>query len=535
PGGEGRVAFELALPLLDMGEYTLDASLAIADGALAIDGIGPTVTEIDGRLEFSGGVVTGEGIEAIFLDGPITARVSPPGLPGYRSRIDVEGEVAAGAVVDAFGLPLDALVGGQTRWRGRVLLPAAARDEDGELAAEAPPLSITVTSNLSGLALYLPEPFSKAAGEPTGLELEVLLGARGLDVQGYVGATRRFVLSMVPGDDGFELEGASLALGGALPVAPPEGGLGIYGTVARLDFDAWAALVRRAPGRPAARARLADSRLGNLFAEAELEIGDFTAFGQQLGAARLAVERDEHAWRIDIASAPVAGSISVPRDLRGRPPIVADLDRLYLLPRRADGDGQGNGSGRAAAPLRTDPRRLLGLDLTADEFGFGTRRLGTLRADVRSDPLGLRLESFESRSPSFTVAGSGGWFAGPGGQTTRLAFNLHATDVAAMLAELSLEPIASGQVADITGSVYWPGAPTDAWMAHLSGDLSLRLETGSLLDIDPGAGRVVGLMSITALPRRLALDFRDVFNKGFVFDTLAGDFTIIDGDAYTDN
>src|SRR5690606_16879612 len=146
PGGEGRVAFELALPLLDMGEYTLDASLAIADGALAIDGIGPTVTEIDGRLEFSGGVVTGEGIEAIFLDGPITARVSPPGLPGYRSRIDVEGEVAAGAVVDAFGLPLDALVGGQTRWRGRVLLPATARDEDGELAAEAPPLSITVTS-----------------------------------------------------------------------------------------------------------------------------------------------------------------------------------------------------------------------------------------------------------------------------------------------------------------------------------------------------------------------------------------------------
>src|SRR5690606_40499886 len=127
-------------------------------------------------------------------------------------------------------------------------------------------------------------------------------------------------------------------------------------------------------------------------------------------------------------------------------------------------------------------------------------------ADVRADPLGLRLESFESRSPSFTATGSGGWFAGPEGQTTRLAFNLHATDVAGMLAELSLEPIASGDVADITGSVYWPGAPTDDWMAHLGGDLSLRLEEGSLLDIDPGAGRVVGLMSITALPRRLALE-----------------------------
>src|SRR5690606_7597216 len=99
----------------------------------------------------------------------------------------------------------------------------------------------------------------------------------------------------------------------------------------------------------------------------------------------------------------------------------------------------------------------------------------------------------------------------------------------------SLDPIASGEMADITGNVSWPGAPTDDWMQHLGGELSLRLEKGSLLDIDPGAGRVVGLMSITALPRRLALDFRDVFNRGLVFDELGGDFTIIDGNAYTDN
>ncbi|HEX6993881.1 MAG TPA: YhdP family protein [Gammaproteobacteria bacterium] len=529
PAGEGRVTFALALPLLDMSTYSLEASLAIANGTLAIDGLGPAASEIAGTLEFRDGVVTAERIDAIFLDGPVTARVSPPGLPGYRSRIDVEGEVTAGAVVAAFGAPLDGLAGGQTRWRGSVLLPVTA---DG---GEAPPLRINVSSNLSGLALYLPEPFNKAAGEPTGLELELALGASGLDVRGYVGATRRFVLSMVPGDDGFELEGAALALGGALPVARADGGLGVYGTVPELDFDAWAALVRPATGRTASGAGLAESGLGEIFAEAELDIGDFTAFGQQIGAARLEVRRTDAEWLIDIASAPVDGSIRVPRDLRGRPAIVADLDRLFLMPHGGgDVDGERDGV-RAAALRRADPRRLLGLDLTADEFGVGARRFGTLRADVRSDPLGLRLESFESRSASFAVTGSGGWFAGPDGQTTRLAFNLHATDVAGALEELSLEPIASGEIADITASVWWPGAPTDDWMAHLGGDLSLRLETGSLLDIDPGAGRVVGLMSITALPRRLALDFRDVFNKGFGFDTLSGDFTIIDGNAYTDN
>jgi uncharacterized protein YhdP len=42
-------------------------------------------------------------------------------------------------------------------------------------------------------------------------------------------------------------------------------------------------------------------------------------------------------------------------------------------------------------------------------------------------------------------------------------------------------------------------------------------------------------MSIAALPRRLALDFRDVFEEGFAFDEISGDFRIIDGNAYTDN
>jgi uncharacterized protein YhdP len=92
-----------------------------------------------------------------------------------------------------------------------------------------------------------------------------------------------------------------------------------------------------------------------------------------------------------------------------------------------------------------------------------------------------------------------------------------------------------GETAEVTAAVHWPGAPSAAWLDHVGGDVSVRVETGSLLEIDPGAGRVVGLLSIAALPRRLALDFRDVFNRGFVFDEIGGNFRLIDGNAYTDN
>jgi uncharacterized protein YhdP len=72
-------------------------------------------------------------------------------------------------------------------------------------------------------------------------------------------------------------------------------------------------------------------------------------------------------------------------------------------------------------------------------------------------------------------------------------------------------------------------------MSHVGGDVSLHATKGSLLDVAPGAGRMIGLLSLSALPRRLTLDFRDVFNKGLAFDDIKGDFVVIDGNAYTDN
>jgi uncharacterized protein YhdP len=61
------------------------------------------------------------------------------------------------------------------------------------------------------------------------------------------------------------------------------------------------------------------------------------------------------------------------------------------------------------------------------------------------------------------------------------------------------------------------------------------MDDGQLLNIQPGAGRVFGLMSVAALPRRLSLDFSDFFGKGLKFDSIRGDFELRAGDAFTNN
>ena len=217
----------------------------------------------------------------------------------------------------------------------------------------------------------------------------------------------------------------------------------------------------------------------------------------------------------------------MPIDLRGEPQVVAVMRRLYLNA----GDG---GAGRRMSDL--DPRELPGLQLHADEFGIGQRQIGRLDAEILADPLGLRLVSFESATDSFTAQGSGGWFVGDEGDTTRFAVGINSTNVGQMLAQLGFAPFVEAETAEVTASLFWPGPPSGAWLDHIGGDLALRAEKGSLVDVEPGgAGRAAGLLSISALPRRLALDFRDVFNRGLVFDDITADFVIVDGNAYTDN
>jgi uncharacterized protein YhdP len=378
-----------------------------------------------------------------------------------------------------------------------------------------PPLAITLTSNLSGIALRYPIPLRKAPAEPANLQLDARFEANDeLVVEGHLGASRRFALAFATDSDVPRFARGELRFGGELPQMPTEPGLRIEGQVPQLLFEDWFGRDRVAPWGRAVGARLLESHL---------EVADFSALGQRLGHTDLRIQSEPRTWRVSIDSQAVNGTLDIPREGPARAPIVATMQRLYIA------------SNEDAPAVFTDPRDLPGLRLEAQEFALDNRRFGHFTADVQPDPLGLRLVAFESQSPSFSVQGSGSWFNGAQGPITRLVFNLASSELGATLSELGFDPIVAAERTEISGSVYWPGGPGDDWSQHLSGDLSLRVGTGSLPEVQPGAGRVMGLLSVAALPRRLSLDFRDVFNRGLVFDELAGDFAIIDGSAYTDN
>ena len=63
----------------------------------------------------------------------------------------------------------------------------------------------------------------------------------------------------------------------------------------------------------------------------------------------------------------------------------------------------------------------------------------------------------------------------------------------------------------------------------------MDLERGQFLKAEPGLAKLLGVLSLQSLPRRLTLDFRDVFSEGFAFDFVRGDVAIAQGIAATNN
>jgi uncharacterized protein YhdP len=76
----------------------------------------------------------------------------------------------------------------------------------------------------------------------------------------------------------------------------------------------------------------------------------------------------------------------------------------------------------------------------------------------------------------------------------------------------------------------WAGPLLVPDIAGLSGAVDIDLTDGRLHEIEPGAGRLLGLVSLDVIPRRLRLDFRDVYTQGLAFDQMVGAAVIDGGD-----
>ena len=514
--GEGALdlTLSLRLPLGHAARARRDyrGAVRVREAVLRDLERGVALTRVHGRVAFSPAGLASERLEGRLLGRPVRLRLRPA---GGATRLEARARLPVAVLGRLARRPLPGFVSGGAAWRLEALLPRGGA-----------PAELALRSDLRGVAVALPAPLGKAAGEAVPSWLALTL--RGETVESVRFRYGARLAGRVRDPEG--RPAGELRLGGEVPArAPAEPGLLLAGETAFLDLDGWRALLGTPapPARGPGGARAPAAALRRLLVEARR----VRFLGREWPSVELAATRepDTGAWSVVVRSPQVEGTVRLPGRAGG--PVRARLERLRLEPQPVEEKEEAR-RGQAQA---LSPQGVPALDVRVGDLRYGARALGRWRVVTEPVPEGLAIRRLEAEADVFALHGRGTWLERGGRQTTRFEGTIESDDVGAALARLGYARgfEARHLRADVDGQ--WTGPPWRPALERLDGRLHLVIRKGRLLEVDPGAGRLFGLLSLTALPRRLSLDFSDLFGRGLAFDVVEGDFLLEDGDAYTNN
>jgi uncharacterized protein YhdP len=160
------------------------------------------------------------------------------------------------------------------------------------------------------------------------------------------------------------------------------------------------------------------------------------------------------------------------------------------------------------------------IDVAIDQFTYHGKPLGRVELHASQTEKEILLDHFRLSSPEGVLAVNGKWDISAA--QTHAVVKLQLNDVGGMLAHNGFPNSVKNGSGTLEGDLVWPGGPDDLMLRNLDGQLNLKLAKGQFLQLDPGAGKLLSVLSLQSLPKRITLDFTDVFSKGFEFDSIVG-------------
>lgn len=517
--GSAATELRLDLPLAQARATQVQGSVTLANTDLTLAPDLPSFARANGRVEFTERGFKLAGVSAGFLGGQVLL----DGGTGADGAIAIAGAgtaTPAGVrrLIDiAFVQRLLDRAQGMARYAGSLVV----RDGRPELRLE---------SDLVGWSIAAPEPLAKGAAEALPARLEIVPADARSDRVRFVLGERlalQFARSGPRGAMRVERGAIRIGSGTEADAALPESGVRAVVNLPRLNIDRWSALFSGI-GRDGAADGGATSALPDLIAAriGELVIAGKPIANMVLGATR-APAGDDTVWLANVVSDHATGSVTwqMPRgDSHGR--VSARLARLAI----AEGSRT-----EIADVLDAPPTDVPAFDVVVDSFELGARKFGRLELIAYNTDADAgaawELQRLEISNPDARMHASGRWAREPGATTRTMALDLELAfnDAGKLLTRLGIADAVRGGEGTLSGRVSWRGAPLAIDYPTLAGNLKLAANKGQFLKADAGAGRLLGVLSLQALPRRLALDFRDVFSEGFAFDAITASADIAAG------
>jgi uncharacterized protein (TIGR02099 family) len=586
--GAGELDLRLSLPLATIDKSRVQGTLTLANSDLQLMPAVPTLTRLKGQLTFTESGFNIPAAQARVLGGEI--RFEGGSRPVARSgpgALEAEPAIAfrAQGTLSSDGLRQASALGFGARLAQHASGTATYTATLGFRRGVA---EVMLASNLQGMALSLPAPLTKVAESQLPIRFEnsllreslvpgqklqdrLSLRVGNLVSVAYVRDVSADAARVLRGGIGVGLES-----GESMP--EPVAGVGANINLDDLDLDQWEKVFAASAGVPLSAVvgvgvaikgaangvvsgaanniaegisttNTANAAQAYLPTQMAIRAKALIVKGRQLNHVVVGGSREGFNWRANIAAEELNGYIEFRQPGANAPAaagrLYARLSRLKL---------EQSSAKEVENILDQQPASLPSLDIIVDDFELKGRRLGRVEIEaINRNQLSAagarewRLNKLNLILPEATLTASGNWAAlnaqanslgarnGSDARRTVMNFRLDIADSGELLNRFGMPGLIRDGKGKMEGQVAWLGSPLSLDYPSMNGQFNVNVESGQFLKAEPGIAKLLGVLSLQSLPRRLTLDFRDVFSQGFAFDFVRGDINIKQGVAATNN
>ncbi|AEF98975.1 YhdP family protein [Methylomonas methanica] len=498
--GKAKVDLDLKIPYYETDPVKVQVDAHLEGAQLTVKPIALNVDAIKGVLTFTEDRISSSRLDARSLGYPLQGRLSSDAQATY---LDIDGVSSIDKLQKQFSFLQNDIAKGKFAYTGKLTLPYQ----------QSLPGSLYIGSNLKGVVIDSQPQLSKSTEEERHLSLNfqfedgpsLPLELRyGDQLSGY------FLIDKTQE----KLRSAHIVFGQGQATRFASAGL-------KLDIRQPSFNLSQAVG---AYSESAASRFPAL-KELAIDTGQLVWQGQTLGPFQCQMRFADKQWQGSIDSTMAKGRFSVPEQLGGNNHIKLNMDFLNLSAMDKF-NLQGADDAVTELPL---------IDIDSVQLLWREVNLGALMLQTERVSNGIHFKTIQLQGGKRKINLTADWLKQPTGTVTQIKGSLQADKFGELLSRLDFSDDFKETSADIRFKGGWRGGPHQFSLSRLNGLLQLDLKGGRISSIEPGFGRLLGLIAMEQWVKRLSLDFSDVYRQGLAFDEIKGRIKIKDGLAFTDD
>lgn len=571
--GSGKLDLSARIPLSGDQPVKVSGTIKVQDNNIDLGKDVPLLRNTRGTLMFTESGMHANGVSAEILGGKASINVQNDVDGGVHATVKGRSNVDALHRIETY--PVLDYLHGSTDW-------------DANISANKNSTQIIIKSDLQGISSSLPQPFAKSANDVLPLRLEknpVLIlpkrskrrekctepcaGAEGTVAEGQDVITASLgnlfsarlerqnqggTMMVKRGTVGFGARGKPHASNKTKKPSRGRDGVWLSGDLPELSVEGWGGLAggadngSKSKGKSAGAsanhsAKPADNAdqtagYGTTFpiAGANLRIEKLTGYGQRFSKIHVTAGRRGDGLAARLSSKGLNGEVVwEPHGYN-----TGSLFRARLSNLQWSGEAQTEVPSPSTepfkpAPVKTGPAGKIhpgsipAVDISIENLYVREKHIGRFELIGHPENKDWLLRRLNITNPDGRLVGSGVWSDAQGQLQTQLNMMLDISDAGKILDRSGYPNTVKGGSGRLVADLSWPGTPDEYSSATLNGTLKLDAGKGQFLKMDPGAGKLLGVLSLQDLPKHIALGFTDVFSEGFQFDNINGKATIKDG------